>query len=144
MLKSYGLVFLMGIAGIWKAIPIGFILKLNPVWIAVATVLGATVGIVLIYFLGTSVKQYIEGRMKKKQSTKAKTERFKKILDKYGAAGVGILGSLIFGPNLTMAMGLIIVKSGKKLLFWTFLGTIVWSALLTAIAAMGIDVLSNL
>jgi membrane protein DedA with SNARE-associated domain len=144
MFKSYGLVFLLGIAGIWKAIPVGFVLKLDPELIIFLTVLGASVGIVVIFLLGSRVKRYITGRMKKKKSLKSKSDKIQRILDKYGPVGLGLLGSLIFGPNATMAIGLIMVNSEKKLLVWTFAGTVLWTSVITIIASTGIDIISGI
>jgi membrane protein DedA with SNARE-associated domain len=144
MAENYWLVFLMGITGIWKAIPVGIVLKMNPVVISIATILGATVGIVVIYLMGSRVKRYMVSRLKRKSSLKKKSERYQRLLDKYGPAGLGILGSLIFGPNATMALGLILVNSERNLLLWTFVGTVLWSSVLTWLAATGIQVIGSI
>jgi hypothetical protein len=43
------------------------------------------------------------------------------------------------GPQMTIVLGLIIVKSQKRLLYWTLSGIFVWSFILTYLGVGGID-----
>jgi len=56
-----------------------------------------------------------------------KEARASKLLEKYGVFGLGFIGTLLMGPQMTIVLGLLIVKSHKKLLYWTLVGIIVWS-----------------
>jgi membrane protein YqaA with SNARE-associated domain len=133
----------MGILGIWKSIPLGFLLKANPVIIGLMTILGALVGILTIFLLGSKVTTYILKRQEKKGKSK-KSLRAGRLFGKYGTAGLGFIGTLIIGPNATMALGLIVVKSDKLLLGWTAIGVIVWTIVLTIVATYSIDLFSRI
>ena len=66
------------------------------------------------------------------------------LLDKYGIIGMGIFGTLLLGPNMTMAMGLVIVTKEKSLLLWTAAGIIIWTVVLTMIGTYSIELFENL
>ena len=137
------LVFLMGILGIWKSVPLGFLIGLSPVWIGVMTILGAFVGVIVLYFLGSRTKKYVLARMQKKKMG-LKKERLTMLFEKYGTAGIGLIGTLVIGPNATIAVGLALVKSDKRLLYWTLLGTAVWSAVLSVIGAVSVELFQKI
>ena len=48
------------------------------------------------------------------------------------------------GPNMTIILGMVVVKDPKKLLYWTLIGIIVWSLVLTIIAVVSIDLFNRL
>jgi hypothetical protein len=143
-MKHTWLIFLLGAAGIWKAIPVGFILDMDPFLIALTTIFGQTAAIIIIFFFGRKIKNYFAGRMTKKTRFQNRSEKFRKIFDKYGAMGVGFIGSFIFGPNMTMILGLFVVKNEARLLGWTIVGTIFWTAVLTIIATYSIELFNRL
>jgi hypothetical protein len=43
-----------------------------------------------------------------------------------------------------MALGMVFVKSEKKLLAWTLSGTVVWSVILTVVASFSIELFQML
>jgi len=143
-LEKVFIVFLVAITGIWKAIPVGYLLKLDPVLVMLATIAGAFIGVFMIYGFGKQVKRYIFNRLEKKRSLQKRSKRFSAIFEKYGPAGVGLISTLILGPNLTMALGLVIVRSDRKLLFWTLAGTLIWSVILTLVAYSGIEIFNRI
>lgn len=133
------IVYLLGITGIYKSIPAGFLLDLSGSLIVACTVAGAFTGVFLIYFFGKRIKRFVISRLEKKQRLQRKSEKLDRIIEKYGPAGAGLFGTLIFGPNLTMALGLVLVRSDKKMLAWTLAGTVIWSVVLTVIASFSIE-----
>ena len=135
-------VFVVGIFGIWKAIPVGLILKVSPFYIFLMTSLGATGGVVFLYFFGRKIKSIFPKRKKKENSKKNK--RAAKIFQKYGTAGLGFFGCGIIGPNLTMIIGLVLSKKEKQLLLWALVGCVVWSFVLTLIAYFSVELFYKL
>ncbi|MCB2222478.1 MAG: small multi-drug export protein [Bacteroidetes bacterium] len=135
---SYAIVFATGLLGIWKAVPVGFALGLNPLWIYALTTLGATVAVLILYFFGEQLRRIIY-RGKDKNPSK-KESRVRRLLEKYGTAGLGFFGTFLIGPNATILIGLIVVPSRKLLLLWTIAGIIFWTMALTFLAFSGIEV----
>ncbi len=139
MYGSLILVLFLGVLGIWKSIPVGFLLDVHPVMVCLMTILGGSLGVLVIYFIGTNVKSFLlkfikPGKMAKKE------HRLKEFLEKYGIPGLGFFSTLIMGPGLTMALGITLVNSHAKLLIWVIAGVVVWSILLTFIGQVGISI----
>ncbi len=131
-------IFLMGLLGIWKAVPVGFALGAGPVLTWLMTSLGAMVAAVVLYFFGDRIRRYLSRKEKKPRAEK-RNARAERLLERYGTAGLGLLGCLVMGPNMTMLIGLVIVRSPRKLLTWTIAGILVWTLALTLLAAVSID-----
>ena len=137
------LIFLTGMLGIWKAVPVGLAFGTNPVLIWLMTSLGASTAVIILYFFGKRIREYIISKRKNKKN-KRKETRAKQLLEKYGVFGLGFLGTLLMGPQMTIILGLIIVKSHVKLLYWTLSGIFVWSFILTYLGVGGIDLVQKL
>ena len=139
MIGELALVFSIGILGIWKSIPVGLVMEMNPLWICLMTILGATLGILVIYMLGTNIKKYLNKWMKE-SSIEKKENRLLSLFNKYGVHGLGLIGTLIIGPNMTMALGIALVNKPRMLFIWTFVGIVVWTFTLTYLGHLGISV----
>jgi membrane protein DedA with SNARE-associated domain len=138
---SYLIIFLTGMLGIWKAVPVGLALQCSPQSIIIFTSLGALLSILIIFFLGQKIKRWIESRMTAKRENRK--QRLNKIFEKYGIVGMGILGTLLMGPNMTMVLGMIIVKNEKLLLLWTALGIVIWTIVLSLAGHFGLDFITD-
>ena len=134
-------VFLVGITGMWKAIPLGFFLEVSPFYIFIMTALGSIVGVLILFFFGNKIRNYIINRQLKKGNSRKK-KRALKIFDRYGLIGLGIFGTLIIGPPMTMILGLALVQKQKHFLYWTMTGIVVWSLVLTILGSLGIEVIT--
>jgi len=137
------IIFLLGIVGIWKAVPMGFILEAEPVYIVIMTLLGAYSGLLLIYFTGNRIRNLFT-RFYSPQKMKKSQNRIGGIYSKYGAVGLGLMGSLVFGPNITMIIGLFFIHSTRNLLVWLLVGTFIWSITLTSLGMAGMEVIKHL
>jgi len=124
------LIFMMGTLGMWKAIPFGYVLKAHPTAIFVMASTGGMLGIVILYFFGNKLKKYIF-RNKVSASRQKKSNRAIQLLKKYGVGGLGFFGSILIGPPLTILLGVAIVNSPKKLLYWVLASSVFWCFILT-------------
>ena len=137
------LLYLTGMLGIWKAVPVGFAVGAEPVVTWLTTSLGAITSAIILYFFGSRIKEYLDSRRKKERSRK-KESRAVRLFDRYGTAGLGFLGCLLMGPNMTILIGLVIVKEPRKLLRWTIAGIIVWTLALVILGLVSIDLFTRL
>lgn len=135
---TYLIIFLTGMLGIWKAVPIGFAFGSNPFAVWLLTVLGAIGAVLVIYFFGNKIRNFINKKKKAPRQEKRQA-RARQLFEKYGEAGLGLIGTLIMGPNMTLLVGLIIVPRPRKLLYFTILGILLWTFVLTVIAVISID-----
>jgi membrane protein YqaA with SNARE-associated domain len=135
-------VYLVGITGIWKSIPVGILLNSHPLEIAILTSLGSITTVFVLYFFGESVKKWV---LKKWSSDKLekKKGKFNMIMDRYGIIGIGIICPGIFGPITCIIVGLFVVKNTSKLMPYLTIGIIIWSFLLTLLATSGFDLVNS-
>ena len=136
-------IFLAGMAGIWKGIPIGMILKSHPMSIAALTALGSITTVLILYYFGEFAKQWVLKKWSKEKLERRKG-KFSSIMDKYGIIGLGIICPGIFGPITSIIVGLLIVKQTSRLMPYLIIGIILWSFVLTWFAVSGFNMLNNL
>lgn len=137
------LVLLTAITGIWKAVPLGLVLKLHPVVIFLMTASGATISVFLLYFFGNKIKRMIFKPDKQPESSK-KGKRVRQILNKYGPAGLGIIGTLIAGQITTVIVGMALVKSKKSFLIWMIAGSVFASFCITLLGVFSVDLFKQI
>lgn len=131
------LIYVAGVTGMWKALPVGFLLKTPPFFIALMTCLGALTCVFVFYFFGTRLKQFFY-RFYSEKSKEKKEGKIRRIFEKYGCPGLGIMGTLLMGQPVVMLLGMIIVKRKKNLLVWVSIGTVIWSIALTIAGTYGL------
>lgn len=143
MTQKIILIYLTGILGIWKAIPLGFLLKAHPLMIFITTTSGSITGILIIYFLGKQIKNYLS-KQKNKKGRLRREKYARNIFNKYGIPGLGILGSLLIGPNMTMITGLAVTRKVHMLMYWNIAGCILWTGVLIILGICSIELLSDI
>jgi len=129
------IIYLTGMLGIQKAIPLGIMLNTPPPSICLMTILGASTMVIMIYVLSSRIRQFVLKKMNKNRLNKKKMKT-NKLVTKYGVIGLGLLGTVIMGPHITMLMGLLVVNEKTKLLVWIIIGILLWATILTAVAAL--------
>jgi membrane protein YqaA with SNARE-associated domain len=136
-------IYLVGITGIWKAIPVGMALRSHPVETASFTALGSITAVVMLYYFGEYVKRWVQKKWSREKIENRKG-KLSAIMNKYGTAGLGIICPGLFGPITTIVVGLLIVKQTSKLMPYLVAGIILWSFLLTWVATLGLDLFKHL
>ncbi len=124
---------------IYAAIPAGFAFGLSPFMIFVASVAGGLAGAFVAAFFGDKIRAFFH---KKKNTPKEETKKhpvITRLWNKYGVAGLGILGTLTVGAPISIAVGTGLNVQLKKLLIWCCLGIIIRCTLFTAIGHYGLQ-----
>jgi uncharacterized membrane protein len=142
LLKASGL-FLAGMTGIVKAIPVGIALGLSIFEIGLYVSLGSIATVFILYFSGEPLKKWITKKWSKEKMEKKKG-RFGTLLEKYGVAGVGLLTPGMLGPITSIIIGLIMLKDTAKLMPYLVAGIILWSFALAWLAVEGFDLLKEI
>ena len=136
-------IFLVGATGIYKGIPTGFALGAHPIETAILTSVGSIVTVFVIHFAGEPVKQWALKKMNR-QSLEKKGGKFKRILDKYGTPGLGLLCPGFMGPIMTMILSLILIEKRAKLMLYLAVGITIWTFAITAVTHYGLDTIKKL
>lgn len=128
--------FALGAVALWGAVPAGFLLDLHPLATGVAAGLGCIAGSVAVLAFGVPLRTWIVGRLGARGGKPLNDRLVYRVWRRYGVAGLGLLSPLITGSQLGVALGLTFGAPAGRLLFWTVLGIVLWSALLTAAGVM--------
>jgi membrane protein YqaA with SNARE-associated domain len=125
---------------IYAAIPAGFAFHLSPLTIFLSSVTGSLLGLLITALLGDRVRQFFS---KKKDSKESKPQKglIYKIWHKYGVIGLGVLGTLTVGAPASVAVGIGLNGSVRRLMIWCSIGIISRCLLFTAIAHFGNNLL---
>jgi uncharacterized membrane protein len=142
LILQIGAIYLAGITGLYKGVPVGIALQAHPVVTAGFTALGSITTVLIIYFSGGSLRNWLFGRLGNSRVEKQK-KKFLHIMDRYGTIGLGLIVSGTLGPIPAALIGMMVVKDTKRLMIFLILGIILWSAGLTTIAVLGFDLIRN-
>ena len=129
-------VFVLSILELWLAIPAGLVMGLNPVAIAVMSILGAICGALIMARVGEKLRNWLSQKygwdiLKRRQGI------IHRIWQKYGVIGLGLLAPFITGAPLGTALGIAMGTPKKKLLLWISIGIVLWGIGLTVAGTMG-------
>lgn len=131
----------LGAVTLWGAIPIGLALGLDPWAAGVAAAMGAALGTLAVSAVGDRIRNYPPTPLAK-AATRHRGLLYR-IWARYGAPGLGLAAPLFVGAPLGTAMGIILGAPTARLLLWTMLGIVFWSAGLTFVATMGLSALQH-
>ncbi|UHA72235.1 small multi-drug export protein [Paenibacillus sp. 481] len=118
-------------------IPIGVVLGLSPLMVAIVGFLGNWITILLIGLLFHKFDQWREKRGKSKST--AKWTRARKIWDRYGVPGLALLGPLLIGTDIAAFIALALGSPRRWVMIWMTLSLVFWTVLLTYASIYGID-----
>lgn len=131
-------IFIAGVTGIWKGIPVGFAIHAHPLLTGGFTALGSIALVMVLLISGEPLKQWILNRYGQKKLERKKG-KFSRLMDRYGVAGIGLIGCGVIGPLLSTLLGLIFVSKPKGLIPFLVAGIIIWSSGLTALATLSYE-----
>jgi len=140
--KELGL-FLLGMTGIVKAVPVGVAMKLTIFETGLYISLGSVASVLILIFSGGPVKRWMMKHWGKDGLEKQKG-KFSHILERYGLIGVGLIAPGTIGPIPAAIIGLIILKDTKKLLPYLIAGIFAWSFLLSWLAVSGFNLINDM
>jgi len=144
---KYFLVFLgAAIPGleIMLAIPVGIVSGLAPLWVIIIGFMGNLLTVLAVIFGFEKIKGWWEFTRKKDQTKKSKrTERGKKILEKYGMPGLALLGPIFIGTHIAVFLGLLFGAKKSYTIIWIIISMALWSLVFGIVTAMGFDFFSK-
>ncbi len=136
-------IYLAGITGIWKGIPVGFALEAPPILTGLFTALGSITVVLILLFAGKPFKDWLLRRYGQK-GLERKQGRMRRLMDRYGVAGVGLIASGLIGPTLSTLLGLALVQQTRRLMIFLITGVILWSTLITLMAMYSLELVLQL
>ncbi len=70
-------------------------------------------------------------------------QRFNRIFDKYGIAGVSLLGQTLLPSQITSALMAVAGADKKKIIFWQTISILLWGTAFGLLAAAGVNMLAQ-
>lgn len=127
-IEKYFLVFVAGISGIWKGIPLGIGLNLLPLYTGIFTALGSITTVLILFFAGGAFRNRIL-KLYGKKRIEHKKLKFSKFANRYGPWGLGLVTAGILGPITSMLLGFIFFSDIRKFVTILIAGIFLWSLL---------------
>ena len=140
---EYFLVFL-GAAIPWLeialVIPVGILRGLSPFWVMTLAFVGNMLTVLILIAAFQKVKEWMESRRQKDGKEESKrTERGKRIWNKYGMPGLALLGPFLIGTHIAAFIGLLFGASKVNTTIWMTISIALWTLILGIATAMGFD-----
>lgn len=142
LVKTFS-VLVLAILELWAAIPAGLALGLPPLLVGAVSAFGSILSALGVILLGDRARSWIL-RKRGERGDSGKAGRAQRIWERYGVVGLGLLSPLLFGAPLGAAIGVSLGAGARDLMLWMGIGIVLWSILLTAAGALGIDGLGQL
>ena len=136
MLPKLLTVFAFAMIGLWEGIPLGFVLRLPPMAVGLASALGSTAATMIVLFLGEGLRTRLVRRRGKGRGV-GRDRLIDRIWRSYGLVAFSLVAPVLIGGPLGVATGLVLGAPARRLLPWLMLGIVLWTAVLTLVGAYG-------
>lgn len=143
MMFEYFLVFI-GAAIPWLeialVIPLGIISGLSPFWVMILAFVGNMLTVLIVIIAFQKVKEWVAVRKQKDGKGESKrTERGKRIWNKYGMPGLALLGPVLIGTHIAAFIGLLFGASKVNTTIWMTISIGLWTLIFGIATVMGFD-----
>ena len=142
-MSEYFLVFL-GAAIPWLelalVIPLGIVTGLNPVWVVIVGFIGNMVTVLALIIGYDRFKVWLAKRRQGKEEKESKrSERAKKLWNKYGLPGMLLLGPILIGTHIAAFIGMSLGASKRQTTIWSVISIALWAVVFGVLTALGFD-----
>lgn len=120
---------------VYAAIPAGFAFGMHPWLIFISTTIGGLAGVLIAAFLGDSIRKFFHRKRKPKE--KNQNSLAYRLWEKYGIAGLGLLGTITVGAPMSLAVGVGLNAPVKKLVAYCCIGVLLRCAAFTTVGHYG-------
>jgi hypothetical protein len=119
---------------------IGVLAGVNPVVAIVAAVIGNVVSMVIFVLSAHGVRSKVVAGKEAKEET-PRRQRLRKSFDKYGVAGVSLLGQTILPSQITSAAMVSFGASKNRVILWQVISIILWGVAFGVFATLGVSLI---
>ena len=130
-------IFALAFFYFWPAIPAGLALGMSPLLVILTTSLSYACGVAVVTLLGERVRAWVIRRLGRKADVTSDSF-LRRIWEKYGMVGLGLLSPMTVGAQIGAAIGLALNGKPRNLFIALSLGGLVWSIALTAAVTLGV------
>lgn len=120
---------------------IGVLLGLPVAVGIIVAVIGNVVSMLIFVNSAHAVRSKV--RKGKEEKTTRKHEKLHKAFDKFGIAGVSLIGQTMLPSQITSAALVSFGANKQKVIFWQIISIILWGTIFGVLAGMGIPMLAG-
>ncbi|WP_249870042.1 small multi-drug export protein [Oceanobacillus saliphilus] len=144
MLYEYILIFI-GAAIPWLeialVIPVGIIRGLSSFWVMILAFVGNLLTVLPVIIGFEKVRTWYEKRqLKKGKEPSKRSNRGRKIWDKYGLPGLAMLGPILTGTHIAAFIGMSLGSEKKWVTLWMTISIGVWTLIFGIATILGLDI----
>lgn len=125
-------IYIAGVTGIWKGIPVGIALNVNWFYTGLCTGIGSVSSVLILFFAGEKFRAWFLKLYGQKRIARKKGKLLIWI-NKYGAMGLGIGASGVLGPFTSLFLGLLLLENTHRFLYFLITGLLMWSIILACV-----------
>lgn len=133
LLSVFGIAFFH----LFGAIPIGMAQGISPVAVVLVAALSYACGVGVVIVAGQPVRDWILKRFGGNASANPNST-VRRVWDKYGLIGLGLLAPAITGSQIGAIIGLSFNAPPRRLFVVMSLGGLLWSVIVAAAVALGV------
>jgi hypothetical protein len=119
---------------------IGVLAGVNPVVAIIAAIIGNVVSMVIFVLSAHGVRSKVVAGKQPKEETPRRL-RLRKSFDKYGVAGVSLLGQTILPSQITSAAMVSFGASKNLVILWQVISIILWGVAFGVFATLGVSLI---
>lgn len=121
-------------------IPVGIIRGLSPTWVMIVAFIGNMTTVLIVIYAFQFVQQWMDKRREKSGKTASKrTERGKRIWNKYGMPGLALCGPVLIGTHIAAFIGLLFGATKTNATVWMTISIALWTLIFGLVTAAGFD-----
>ena len=120
---------------------IGVVAGLNPIVAIGAAIVGNVISMLIFVLVAHRVRTTVRSGQAPKPET-ARRAKLRDRFDRYGVAGVSLLGQTLLPSQITSAAMVSFGASRNAVILWQTISIIIWGVLFGALATAGVTVLS--
>lgn len=117
---------------------IGVLAGITPVVAIIAAIVGNIVSMLIVVLSAHRVRSSVVAKKGEKETT-PRRQRLRNAFDKYGVAGVSLLGQTILPSQITSAAMVSFGASKNAVIFWQIISIILWGTAFGVLTALGVS-----
>ena len=121
---------------VWVGVFAGVALGLSPTLSGAVSIVSAVAGVTLVVVAGGRLQHLVY----RSRWLAKRRERVERAWKRYGIPGLALQAPLLTGPLLSTVLALSLGAPPCPLLYWMLASIVLWGALLTGAAALGLSI----
>lgn len=122
---------------------LGVITGLAPPVAVAAAVLGNVASMLVLVLTAHAIRGRTAGEPREPRERSPKRQRLRRSFDKYGVAGVSLLGQTMLPSQITSAALVSFGAPKNTVIFWQIISILLWGIAFGTLAALGVDLLGT-